>query len=83
MDTVVFENFHAHVLLQDAVVFNVDEVGIDLEVGNEANAMDMYQANDVRVFRQQLASVELEQPPLPAPPILEGLLKCCPCCTLM
>ena len=65
LDIVVFEYYNAHVLLHGAVVFNADEVGINPVLGNEANAMDMYQPNDV-------------QPPLPAPPILERLLKCCP-----
>jgi hypothetical protein len=46
---------------------------------------DMYQANDVGPFRLARlalggrAPVEVEQPPLVAPPILERLLNCCRC----
>ena len=64
LEPVLYDHWHA------------DEVGM---------TTDMYQPNDVGPFRlAQIAlggraPVEVEQPPLVAPPILERLLNCCRC----
>ena len=71
VDLVIYDNLH---------ILQADEVGIHYP--------DMYQANDVGPFRLARlafggrAPVEVEQPPLVAPPILERLLNCCRCAVM-